>query len=37
VILRQKLTINHSSLVNDEEETRVLVTTHKKEGEVRRM
>jgi len=29
VILLQKLTLNHLSLVDEEEETRVLVTAHK--------
>jgi hypothetical protein len=31
VILCQKLTINYPSLVDEGEETRVLVTTHKRE------
>jgi len=31
VILGQKLTLNHPSLVNEEEEVRVLVTTQKSE------
>jgi len=31
VILGQKLIINHPSLVDEGEETRVLVTAHKKE------
>jgi len=33
VILGQKLTINHPSLVNEGEKTTVLVTAHKKEKE----
>ena len=33
VILSQRLTITHPSLVDGEEETRVLVTAHKREGE----
>jgi len=32
VILGQKLTLNHPSLVDEGEETRVLVTAHKREG-----
>jgi len=32
VILGQKLTLNHPSLVDKGEETRVLVTAHKREG-----
>jgi len=31
VILGQKLTLNHPSLVNEEEEVRVFVTAHKRE------
>jgi len=33
VILDQKLTLNHPSLVNEGEETKVLVTAHKRERE----
>jgi len=33
VILGQKMTINHPSLVDEGEETRVLVTAHKRERE----
>jgi len=33
VILGQKLTLNHPCLVNEEEKTRILVTTHKRRGE----
>lgn len=36
VILGQKLTLNHSSLVDEGEETRVLVTAHKREREKRK-
>jgi len=32
VILDQKLTLNHPSLLDEGEETRVLMTTHKREG-----
>jgi len=32
VIFGQKLTLNHPSLVHEGEETRVLVTAHKREG-----
>jgi len=35
VILGQKLTLNHPSLVDEGEETRGLVTAHKREGEKR--
>jgi len=35
VILGQKVTLNHPSLMNEGEETRVLVTTHKRERETR--
>jgi len=31
VILSQKLTLNHPSLVNEEEEVKVLVTAQKRE------
>ena len=33
MILGQKLTLNHPSLVDEGEETRVLVTAHKRERE----
>ena len=33
VILGQKLTLNHPSLVDEGEETKVLATTHKRKGE----
>jgi len=35
MILGQKLTLNHPSLVDKGEETRVLVTAHKREREKR--
>jgi len=33
MILGQKLTLNHPSLVDEGEKTRVLVTAHKRKGE----
>jgi len=33
MILGQKLTLNHPSLMDEREETKVLVTAHKREGE----
>jgi len=35
MILGQKLTLNHPSLMDEGKETRVLVTAHKREGEER--
>jgi len=32
MILGQKLNLNHPSLMNEGEETRILMTTHKREG-----
>jgi len=35
VIFGQKLTLNHPSLMDEEKETSVFVTAHKREGEKR--